>query len=143
MKYIEVGMEQDKGYIKYFIYDKGGRSAKKVTCNLAKNEKTMLWLQVEKGKCPFKTVCVGNNRNISSFCENLKEYPIPSEAGTFFNSILCGAGGRRHFFNVLLLEAENCPINKQNCIGCEYLGNAITRPTPEKSHCHIVCNHPG
>ena len=139
MAYMAV-LNQDEKSNRYIIVEQGTYPiSKRTPPNLSDNEKKMLWLQAEK--CPLKTVCITTDSGSSSICEHLKSYPIYSAEAVFLNRVLCGHGNQNNFFDVQTVTAENCQAGNKNCIGCEDLKDATLRPDPNKSHCHVVCNH--
>jgi len=111
---------------------------REVTPNLTENELKITFLGVED--CPIDRFCIYLNDDITSVCRYMGHYPNYLDMFVT-EKLLCRHDDPPIDRKVSVLQAENCPDKKQNCVGCEHIENIIipSEPNPEKSHACTVC----
>lgn len=147
MKYYQFeDNKKDKGN-RYRILDEGTYpGGRKVTQNLQENE-LMIGVFFTK-ECPDETTCINlikgeNQIPVSCLCEHLKEYPLKEDGEQNINRMVCNYNSdkNRDFYNITSLIPVDCPLFKSNCVGCNKLNSVEVNPTPDKSHCYVICDH--
>jgi hypothetical protein len=106
--------------------------------NMSGNEIKIVYLQATV--CPIKTACAYiDPRGRSTICKHLTTYPYMGSGDMRIGEALT-CGWSRKVIPAQLLKPGGCPINKPNCIACEYLGDIFLRAHKlDKSHAHIKC----
>jgi len=99
--------------------------------------------QLDAKECPLgKRSCIQLDHGCCSVCDYMspainerKEDPDPRQ-------IMCLHGGEGRPRNVILFQAEGCPLHPEDCFACgEFLAMGVwaVRVPPPKSHAYLTC----
>ncbi len=90
--------------------------------------------------CPFGQYCIDNFlvKGLSIYCEHFKNFFQIDPDHYSYEGFYCNKDGK--YKEVSELKPINCPNGNDSCIGCKKIIKVVTKPYPEKSNSHVVCN---
>lgn len=134
MRYKQILLEKDQGVEKYVIVNADDKAF-----NPNLNSHEIAIDLIHSHHCPIKKSCIEYivGSGVSIFCEHFKGFLQATVHKYSLSGFFCSHSNKYH--ELSRLKPVRCPMNKNNCLGCEKLLGVNTRPFPEKSNCHVLC----